>query len=165
MVGATNRLWSLSDSWWRRLAFASWTRTNAAIWRLLKTCNTSRLWAIQGVVDRIFRTGLRGTSSCLIWFCLRLRQSTRSTDKWCSEGALFRFKIVKWCNKTDNPVFHRYKGVTSLFLGIVTNLPNVSVNLWNWMRTKMLPSPSKFHYTVSIYYETNIASHNLWLPF
>ena len=47
-------------------------------------------------------------------------------------------------------IVSRYKGVTSLVLGIVTNLPHVSVSLWNWMRTKMLPSPSKFHYTFTL---------------
>lgn len=35
------------------------------------------------------------------------------------------------------------------FRSVIENLPNVSVQLWEWMRTKMLPSPSKFHYTVS----------------
>jgi dynein heavy chain, axonemal len=43
----------------------------------------------------------------------------------------------------------RFVGVPHFFHSIVHHLPNITVKLWNWMRTKMLPSPTKFHYTVS----------------
>jgi dynein heavy chain, axonemal len=43
----------------------------------------------------------------------------------------------------------RYRGVGALMHTMVEHLPNISVQLWNWMRTKMLPSPTKFHYIVS----------------
>jgi dynein heavy chain len=33
---------------------------------------------------------------------------------------------------------------------IANNLTNTTINLWTWMRQKMLPSPSKFHYTFSL---------------
>lgn len=38
--------------------------------------------------------------------------------------------------------------VKNYIYSIATNLPNTTVKLWTWMRQKMLPSPSKFHYTV-----------------
>jgi dynein heavy chain len=44
----------------------------------------------------------------------------------------------------------RFRGTTSYFMTLVESLPTLSVNLWNWMRTKMLPSPSKFHYTFTL---------------
>jgi dynein heavy chain, axonemal len=44
----------------------------------------------------------------------------------------------------------RFAGMSTGFLQLVDNLPNVSVMLWNWMRTKMLPSPSKFHYVFNL---------------
>jgi dynein heavy chain len=47
-------------------------------------------------------------------------------------------------------MFGRFKGVNAYMHSIVEQLPTVSVTLWNWMRTKMLPSPTKFHYTVRI---------------
>jgi dynein heavy chain len=43
----------------------------------------------------------------------------------------------------------RFKGVGAFFHSLVDHMPNVTVKLWQWMRTKMLPSPTKFHYTVS----------------
>ncbi len=44
----------------------------------------------------------------------------------------------------------RFKGVPPFFSAIVEHLPTTSVALWNWMRLKMLPSPSKFHYTFTL---------------
>jgi dynein heavy chain len=44
----------------------------------------------------------------------------------------------------------RFAGVTLGFSILVQNLPDISVSLWNWMRTKMLPSPSKFHYVFNL---------------
>ncbi len=44
----------------------------------------------------------------------------------------------------------RFKGVSMYMQTIVDHLPNLSVSLWNWMRTRMLPSPSKFHYTFTM---------------
>lgn len=44
----------------------------------------------------------------------------------------------------------RFANVSDNFSKLITNLPDVSVSLWNWMRTKMLPSPSKFHYVFNL---------------
>ena len=44
----------------------------------------------------------------------------------------------------------RFNGASTATLSVVDNLPNISVSLWNWMRTKMLPSPSKFHYVFNL---------------
>ena len=44
----------------------------------------------------------------------------------------------------------RFAGVPQFFGKLVELLPNITVTLWNWMRTKMLPSPSKFHYTFNL---------------
>ena len=44
----------------------------------------------------------------------------------------------------------RFQGESAYFLAIANNLPNTSVKLWTWMRQKMLPSPSKFHYTFNL---------------
>jgi len=44
----------------------------------------------------------------------------------------------------------RFAGTSSLFSALVSSLPDISVSLWNWMRTKMLPSPSKFHYVFNL---------------
>lgn len=43
----------------------------------------------------------------------------------------------------------RFANVPPFFQRITEGLPNTSVKLWSWMRAKMLPSPSKFHYTVN----------------
>lgn len=44
----------------------------------------------------------------------------------------------------------RFRGTSAYFTSIVEALPTLSVTLWSWMRAKMLPSPSKFHYTVNV---------------
>jgi|TARA_B110000091_G_scaffold203611_1_gene237290 dynein heavy chain len=44
----------------------------------------------------------------------------------------------------------RFVSYGSYFQAIVERLPNTQVGLWHWMRTKMLPSPSKFHYTFNL---------------
>ena len=44
----------------------------------------------------------------------------------------------------------RFAGVGPYFSALVDKLPNITVNLWTWMRLKMLPSPSKFHYTFNL---------------
>jgi dynein heavy chain len=44
----------------------------------------------------------------------------------------------------------RFSGVPPFFQLAVDELPNTSIKLWTWMRTKMLPSPSKFHYTFNL---------------
>jgi dynein heavy chain len=44
----------------------------------------------------------------------------------------------------------RFASVSPFFSRIVDLLPNTSVKLWSWMRKKMLPSPSKFHYTFNL---------------
>ena len=44
----------------------------------------------------------------------------------------------------------RFKGVSQVFSDLVMNLPDISVQLWAWMRAKMLPSPSKFHYVFNL---------------
>lgn len=44
----------------------------------------------------------------------------------------------------------RFVDVPRGFTTLVENLPNMSVKLWTWMRTKMLPSPSKFHYVFNL---------------
>jgi dynein heavy chain len=66
----------------------------------------------------------------------------------------FIFNMILPSSQAINEIYGqmmtgRFKGVSMYMQAIVDNLPNVSVTLWNWMRTKMLPSPSKFHYTVS----------------
>jgi dynein heavy chain len=65
----------------------------------------------------------------------------------------FVFNLILPTSQAINEIYGqmmlgRFRGVESLFSHIAENLPSVSVILWNWMRTKMLPSPSKFHYTV-----------------
>lgn len=44
----------------------------------------------------------------------------------------------------------RYFGMPKYYTDLTNALPSVSVNLWNWMRTKMLPTPSKFHYVFNL---------------
>jgi len=44
----------------------------------------------------------------------------------------------------------RFAGVPPFFQMLVDSLPNTTIKLWTWMRTKMLPSPSKFHYTFNL---------------
>jgi dynein heavy chain len=40
--------------------------------------------------------------------------------------------------------------VVSTFTRMTEFLPEISVKLWNWMRFRMLPSPTKFHYTFNL---------------
>ena len=44
----------------------------------------------------------------------------------------------------------RFVNVSPAKQQIVDCLPNTTVKLWAWMRTKMLPSPTKFHYTFNL---------------
>ena len=44
----------------------------------------------------------------------------------------------------------RFVSVSQAMQQVVDNLPNITVRLWSWMRTKMLPSPTKFHYTFNL---------------
>jgi len=44
----------------------------------------------------------------------------------------------------------RFAGVGPYFSALVDKLPGITVKLWTWMRLKMLPSPSKFHYTFNL---------------
>eukprot|EP01038_Epipyxis_sp_PR26KG_P006437 gene6437-8857_t len=67
----------------------------------------------------------------------------------------FIFNMILPTSQAINEIYGqmmmgRFKGVDTYFMTIVENLPGISVNLWNWMRMKMLPSPSKFHYTFTL---------------
>jgi dynein heavy chain len=44
----------------------------------------------------------------------------------------------------------RFVNNSPAILQVVEALPNTTVKLWAWMRTKMLPSPTKFHYTFNL---------------
>lgn len=44
----------------------------------------------------------------------------------------------------------RFIGVDFYFSQLIELLPSMTVRLWTWMRTKMLPSPTKFHYTFNL---------------
>jgi dynein heavy chain len=44
----------------------------------------------------------------------------------------------------------RFLNVSPSMQMIVDSLPNTTVKLWSWMRSKMLPSPTKFHYTFNL---------------
>eukprot|EP01041_Mallomonas_annulata_P002980 gene2980-5847_t len=44
----------------------------------------------------------------------------------------------------------RFSDMPPYYLHLVSILPSVSMTLWSWMRTKMLPSPSKFHYVFNL---------------
>jgi dynein heavy chain len=67
----------------------------------------------------------------------------------------FIFNMILPSSQAINEIYGqmmggRYKGVTGNFLNVISELPNQSINLWNWVRMKMLPSPTKFHYTFSL---------------
>ena len=67
----------------------------------------------------------------------------------------FIFNMNLPSNKAINEIYGqmlagRFVNVTAEFSHFVKHLPNVSVRLWNWMRAKMLPSPSKFHYLFNL---------------
>jgi dynein heavy chain len=67
----------------------------------------------------------------------------------------FIFNMILPSSQAINEIYGqmmngRFKGVSLYMQTIVDHLPNFSVSLWNWMRTKMLPSPSKFHYTFTM---------------
>ena len=58
---------------------------------------------------------------------------------------------IQAINEIYGQMMHgRFQSVGPFFQLLVDNLPNTSVKLWSWMRTKMLPSPSKFHYTFNL---------------
>jgi dynein heavy chain len=56
---------------------------------------------------------------------------------------------VQVINEIYGQMMHgRYNDIPASFARLADFLPEISVKLWNWMRFKMLPSPTKFHYTV-----------------
>ena len=44
----------------------------------------------------------------------------------------------------------RFSHCSADMLHYIKHLPNSSVELWHWVRTKMLPSPTKFHYQFNL---------------
>ena len=67
----------------------------------------------------------------------------------------FIFNIISPSLSAINDIFGqmmagRYSGAPPFFSRLAELLPNASCKLWSWMRTKMLPSPSKFHYTFNL---------------
>ena len=44
----------------------------------------------------------------------------------------------------------RFTNVSPAIQHVVDAMPDATVQLWNWMRTRMLPSPTKFHYTFNL---------------
>lgn len=66
----------------------------------------------------------------------------------------FIFNLILPSTKAINEIYGqmmrgRFHNENNYFSSLVSNLPNATVKLWKWMRLKMLPTPTKFHYTVS----------------
>ena len=67
----------------------------------------------------------------------------------------FVFNMILPSNQTINEIYGqmlkgRFSGVGAYFQEIIKHLPNTTVALWTFMRVKMLPSPTKFHYTFNL---------------
>ena len=67
----------------------------------------------------------------------------------------FVFNMILPSNQAINEIYGqmlngRFHMAGPFLTAIIQNLCNATINLWQWMRTKMLPSPSKFHYTFNL---------------
>jgi dynein heavy chain len=67
----------------------------------------------------------------------------------------FIFNMILPSNQAINEIYGqmmagRFTSVPVVYSQIVDHLPNISIMLWTWMRSKMLPSPTKFHYTFNL---------------
>eukprot|EP01042_Synura_sphagnicola_P000006 gene6-7_t len=67
----------------------------------------------------------------------------------------FIFNLILPSTQAINEIYGqmlrgRYITMPVYFQHLVSQLPSISVSLWSWMRSKMLPSPSKFHYVFNL---------------
>lgn len=67
----------------------------------------------------------------------------------------FIFNILPPSSHTINAIYGqmlrgKFSEMGNLLKAVLENLPDATVYLWNWMRGKMLPSPSKFHYLFNL---------------
>jgi len=67
----------------------------------------------------------------------------------------FIFNLILPTTQAINEIYGqllagRFAKVPSFFTHMVKHLPDASIELWTFMRTKMLPSPSKFHYVFNL---------------
>ena len=73
----------------------------------------------------------------------------------CLKHQFFIFNLNLPSNQAINEIYGqqlagRFNDAVKGFALLSEHLPNVSEKLWTWMRTKMLPSPSKFHYVYNL---------------
>ncbi|KAJ1421934.1 putative axonemal dynein gamma heavy chain, partial [Ochromonadaceae sp. CCMP2298] len=67
----------------------------------------------------------------------------------------FVFNMILPSSQAINEIYGqmmtgRFRAVPPFFQSVVDHLPTTTVALWQWMRSKMLPSPTKFHYTFTM---------------
>ena len=67
----------------------------------------------------------------------------------------FMFNIIPPSVESINEIYGqmlrgKFSGHGKVFRAVLENLTDATVKLWGWMRTTLLPSPSKFHYVFNL---------------